>query len=631
MANNGKTSVGISGNTITTLSNEQRAQVVQGTQLSEVIQTLYSLVLFDTATSETLVAPDLDPAKRTQNAEYFFRVPPKVHEFDEPFATSIVCTQDAGKFVESYGSILKSLRISGTTGFRPNKVRSGTIPLLGISDDQIQTLLGSGLTTDVRRLSPREITGHDDIIFLRNIFRKYSDIKHSDELSSRVLLLWRNLKDADYWIVEPEDFRLSQNSASPLTYEYNISLKTLGVFNFSYTPGPDPLAAARDRQRLQARLQEYSQNLLNMFLTISNRINSIQGYTTFVSNTVLSPLLAVINGLNAVKTSAFGVHKGLRDKALTLVSNVEAAITELSSLRQVDQDYLDFIDMFRSLNRVLVTGARVLSEDAVGSSSVSDVAFTLNRMATAYEAAGTITSPRRSPTSSPSFIGLEPTPVSTGSIIVAPGEGIRDIAARVLNDRARWRILVALNRLRYPYISDEGLPDTLGPGDVILFPTSTSSSSLVSTQNASDAENLANTQGSSLTQLPYGRDLRLRSQFVGSQELTDVIINQRGDLSTVAGVPNVEQAVRIKFATEQGELPAHTYFGTKIPIGRKLTQASVNQIRLNALGTLLSDTRVLRVSNLDLTTNNDILALSANVQLTESHDTLSTSFALRRR
>lgn len=634
MANSNGFRVGTPGSTITTLSPETRAQAVQGAQLSEAVQTLYSLVLFNTATNDILEAPGLDPGGRTNNAEYYFRVPPKVHEFDEPFASNIICTQDAGKFVESYGSILKSLRISGTTGFRPNKIRAATIPLLNISDAQIQTLLGGGLNTDTRRISDKEYTGHDDIIYLRNLFRKYSDIKQSDELSSKVIMLWRNLKDADYWIVEPEDFRLSQNSASPLTYEYAISLKTLGVFDFSWSARPDPLMAARDRQRLQARLQEYSQNLLNMFLTISNQINKVQGYSTFISNTVLGPLLATINGLNSVKNAAVGVHRGLRDKALTLVTNVDKALAELSNIQgalDVNEDYLDFIELFRAHRRVLVTASRVLAEPAVADSSVTDVTYTLGRMASAYEAAGTITSPRRSPTDSPSYIGHEPPPTGTGSVIVAPGEDIRDIAARVLDDRSRWRILVALNRLRYPYISADGLPDTLAPGDSILFPRTGAAPSVIGSAISSDAENSANPQGSKLSQLPYGRDLRLYSHVIGTQELTDILANQRGDLSTIAGVPNVEQAVLIKFATEQGELPAHTFFGSKIPIGRRATQANISQVRLNAMGTLLSDTRITRVSSLTVVTNADTLSLAASVELTESHDILSTSFALRKR
>jgi len=389
--------LGSTGNTVTSLSEEQRSQAVQGGQLSEAVQTLYSLVLFDAHANEILEAPGLDPGNRTKNAEYFFRVPPKVHEFDEPFATSIVCTQDAGKFIESYGSVLKALRISGTTGFRPNKVSSSTIPLLGISDSQIKTLLGGGLNTNTRKISAKETTGHDDIIFLRNLFRKYSDLKVSDELSSRVVMLWRNLKDADYWIVEPEDFRLSQSSSSPFTYDYSISLKTLGVFDFSYQTRPDPLVASRSQQRLQARFQEYSQNLLNMFLTISNKINRLQGYTTFVSNTVLGPLLAVINGLNAVKNSAIGVHRGLRDKALTLVTNVVASTAELSNIRgalDVNEDYLNFIDIFRAHNRVIVIASRILAEPVIADQSVNDIGYTLGRMAAAYETAGTLTSPR---------------------------------------------------------------------------------------------------------------------------------------------------------------------------------------------------------------------------------------------
>src|SRR5260221_11898867 len=98
-------------NTITVPSQDQRDAATQGALITDLIQHLYSIVLYDTHLGETIIDPSLDPGARTAYAEYFFRVPPKVHEFDEPFATSIVGTQRGGKYVESYGSIIKALRV----------------------------------------------------------------------------------------------------------------------------------------------------------------------------------------------------------------------------------------------------------------------------------------------------------------------------------------------------------------------------------------------------------------------------------------------------------------------------------------------------------------------------------------
>jgi hypothetical protein len=187
-------------------------------------------------------------------------VPPKVLEFSEPFATNVQATQNGGKYVESYGSIIKQIKVSGTTGLRPNKstttrilgnnVNTSGIPILGsqlqTQANQLGTLLGNGFSNS-SGIPADEATGHDDIIFLRNIFRLYSDIKADDVTSNgstyssrNVVMLWRNIKDLDYWVVEPEEFRIGQSSQSPLTYEYNISFKTLSRFNFTFSL-PDDL------------------------------------------------------------------------------------------------------------------------------------------------------------------------------------------------------------------------------------------------------------------------------------------------------------------------------------------------------------------------------------------------------
>lgn len=611
-------------NTVTRVTEEQRAQAVQGAQLTELIQNLYSIVLYDTQADAVLESPDLDPANRTKNAEYFFRVPPKTHELQEPFATTIQPTQDGGKYVESYGSIIKALRVSGTTGLRPNKSSSPVVPLLNVSEAQLAGLLGNGLNSSPRRIPKDEKTGYDDIIFLRNIFRRYSDLKASDELAGRVVMLWRNIKDADYWVVEPEDFKLSQNAQSPLTYEYSISLKTLSRFDFSYAAPADPLESARSRQRMLSRLQEYGQNILNVFLTISNQLNRVQGFATFLSNTVLAPIVNVINGLNAVKTSAYGVVRGLRTQVLTLESNLTTAIEQLVSSETLEtQD-----SILRNLRRTQILCARILTEPVASESSTADASLLVSRYAAAYETPGGLTTPRRSPEFSPTYIGTETLTDSVGSDVVYPGESLRDVASRLLGDPSRWRILATLNRLRSPFISATGGPGVLAPGDSILFPTQgRGPTSTIGTQNPTN--NQYRGPDDPVVQA-YGRDLLLKSTQVGGAELTDIVLSQSGDLATIQGVPNVEQALKVKFTTERGELPAHPKFGAKYPLGKKATPASFNELRITTINTLVSDTRVEDIRDLRFIAVGDKLAVKVDIALVNARNIVPVTLALRR-
>lgn len=617
------------GNTVTVLSDDQRAQAVRSGQLTELVQSLYSIVLFDTATGEIFKADNdsLDPANRTTNAEYFFRVPPKVHEMDEQFATNVVATQDGGKFVESYGSVFKVVRLSGTTGLRPNKVaRSAGIPSnvnstlstlnLGLPTGQFETFTGSGLNLNRRTIPANEITGHDDIIFLRNIFRKYSDLKQTDQVAGRVIMLWRNIKDADYWVVEPEEFRLSQDSSSPLTYEYSISLKLLSRFSFEFAFDPDPLEERLKPSRLYSRIQEYNQNILNLFLSLSSQINRVRGLGTAVSNLVLSPLLNVATGLSAVRSSASGVERYVYQRTRELEQGLEEALALVVNLFE-PQDPL-----VHDLRRAVVLTARVRIDFASFDGTARDTGATIRRYASPYTTPGTGTTAGRTPRDA-TYIGTETAPAGTATTIVRGGEDIRDLAARILGDRTRWRVLVAMNKLRYPFISTVAAPGVLVPGDTVLYPSTSTSTGMVRTTVAPATEGTAD-------QDLYGRDLRLKTVSVGGVELSDLDLSQRGDLSTISGVPNVLQAIQIKFATERGELPAHQTFGAKFPIGRKATSVSFNDLRLTTLATLNSDNRILSVKDLKFSATGDKLTASAALVLKNSERAENTTFALRR-
>jgi hypothetical protein len=122
----------------------------------------------------------------------------------------------------------------------------------------------------------------------------------------------------------------------------------------------------------------------------------------------------------------------------------------------------------------------------------------------------------------------------------------------------------------------------------------------------------------------------LKSTLTGTDELTDLVLNQGGDLAAIQGTDNVQQAIRIKFMTERKELPAHPKFGAKYAIGRKATPSSFNELRINTLNTLASDTRIAQVRNLQFLSAGDKLAAKVDLVLINARGILSTSLALRR-
>ena len=192
-----------------------------------------------------------------------------------------------------------------------------------------------------------------------------------------------------------------------------------------------------------------------------------------------------------------------------------------------------------------------------------------------------------------------------------------------------------MNDLSAPYISVDGRTGTLKPGDTVLYPSTDvgADAATLNTVNSDDSESSGkdtNTLGPA--QQAYGRDIRLSStlQPASDVDLADLNINNDGDISTIVGIPNVEQALIIKFSTEKGELPAHPGFGASFPIGSKAAVSSINDFRVHTSATLISDSRVREIKNINFVTVGDVLVVNATLLLTSATDSLNTSVSLRR-
>jgi hypothetical protein len=664
---------------VTSLDEKTRDQAVDGGQLSIRIQRLYSLALVDTTKTigDNIVQfPGIDPGGKGRDrlssgkggmgggnfAEFFFRVPPKVHEMDEPFATTIVPTQNGGKYVESHGSILKNVRVSGTTGLRPNKRGPTTIPLLGITTEALSNLIPGDFTAE-RKLPEGEVTGFDDIIFLRNLFRLYSDRKADDTLAGRTIMVWRNAKDLDYWIVEPVGFKLTQSSSNPMTYEYNIQLRTLARFEFNLRPVDDPLQDILARRRFLARLQEYAFNLQRVVLSIANGIDRLDGIGVFAVNTLLGPAVSLARGILAIKESISKFGSRTVHAAQTLLDNLSDALQKIAGVTEqtnlltptapdivIQYPNLQAPDepgvtvrfplqdpLVRDLRRLQVTTTRILTEKTLQDTVAARASQQRDRFVRKYALPTDARLGRGTPytAGSSTFLGNSPPPTSVIEVIVRKNETVRDIAQRCLGDRGRWHELVVLNDLRAPYISDTESVGVLVPGDVILCPAEgpigfDASQININNTTTKDMDNQDESRTGPV-QRAYGRDLRLRTVTVATDvDLTDLVVGQDGDLSTITGIPNVNQAVKLKFATEQGELTTHQFYGSQFPLGSKATSTAFTTFELNVRNTLTSDTRVDSIEDLTMTLVEDIVVVAARLRLIDGNDLLSTDFALRR-
>jgi len=607
-------------------------------QLKPLLKKQYGIFIWDMITNTTHAVTGLNPADAAARPAYYFSMAPKVYEMSDPFATQITPTQSGGKFVESHGSIIKSIRLSGTTGIRPNRSagKFAEIPLIGSALTELDADLDVLLVRDKWKTAPvSEQTGFDDIIFLRNIFRKYSDFRENNTFSNHIVMVFYNAKEGDSWIVEPADFKLVRNASSPLTYEYQIQFSTLAPFGTgAIQPDTvDPLQKVLDVRKIFSRVQEYNNSLRRAFLVVSTQIRRLEGLGVFAETQLLSPIINVTRGLGVIRATGATFGTRLRHNTLVLRDELDNAIDLLTGTPGVEaQDAL-----VRTLRRTQITAARILAEPGVRESANSDATSRQDRYTDAYVTGGTtVQRQRRSPDlgGSSIFIGSTPVTDRVAQDFVNGGEDLRSIAGRLLNDKGSWHILAAMNGLSAPYISSDGRTGTLKIGDPILYPSPDAGidSSTIRPVNTDDSESSGkdtNTLGPS--QQAYGRDIRLASIPVSnSVDLADFKISQQGDISTIVGVPNVEQAIIIKFSTERGELPAHPSFGASFPIGSKATVSSINDFRVHTTATLTSDTRVRDIKNINFVTVGDVLVVNATLLLTNVTDSLNTSVSLRR-
>ena len=631
--------------------------------VDSVVKEMYSIAVVDiTKGTEIPVVDGLDPhgngnGGRIENnkLEFYFTVPPRNISTDEPFATKIIPTQNGGRYIESQGSLIRELKISGTTGIRPNPSLPRSVDILseaglGVLTAPIASVVGPLIDLfgqgdkDTRRISPKERTGYEDVMRLRNIFRHYSDIKKSRSEASKYVMLWRNVKDADYWVVEPMSFQLVQDSKSPLTYEYVITFKTISKFVHNYTPSSrDPLTAMKAASAWVAQVQQSSRECTNTLLVVSASIHRLAGLGVFAENQLMNPLIRTINGVQSIVESVRSVPASAVANWRRLNEDLKASIATLEKSFGFDLDTLssfaDTIDMTAEQTETrdgimpvlnsLRAAQRATRQVLINPKTQSTIQEVSSGKKAALEAAyskatiGSSSLVAPNTKGSSAFLGNQQMAGNFASAQIGPRDTLQSLAQQYIGNRNRWQQLAIINDLKSPYISsDRTLVKTLGPGDFIMYPTTQGGTSLDSINNEdTDQPNQGLTTA---IERAYGIDIRLVSD---AENRTDIYVSTAGDLGTIVGIPNVKQGVSLKFSTERGELPAHPAYGALLRIGSKLNELSFNEFRLNATSTIMSDPRVKSIKKMSFTSQGDILGVQADLVLTNTADGNATAFS----
>ena len=591
-------------------------------------QNLYALAIVDKDFAD-LTAPmsvstlsgAVAKSQEIGGLEVVFKMNPKTLDLEEPASVSITPTQDGGQFIEHQGCIYKNVSITGTTGLRPNRKGTQLIPVFGIPNP-----LAAADVNPETQLPNGEKTGFDDLIELRNLFRKYFDLKADPATSHKAVMVWQNGKEGEFYVVEPQVFRARRQSGSPLTTDYEIQLRTIGRVDYHFFLKKDPRQERSAIHRLNERLTEATRVMTSAFSTLTALVDRTVGVGQATVNNIMSPARAVMDGLTATVTSgsrALAVPRNsialLAGSALEFMESLNVQQGELNAYKQFGMA-TQLSAVLHAYKQIFRVSSRLVAEDALFSRSLTAVVSARSR---AYLNPTTGLRPPRSG-GSRTNVALAASGSATRMARVMGGDNIYTVAQRLLGDQARWKELVIINDLKPPYISPAGNGKTiLRPGDDILFPSESATQTSGITPTINEKPDIFVQR--------LGRDLRLRADAsAGAIDVFDLVLDRHGDLARISGMPNLEQAIHIKFSTEQGTLPTHPTFGIKAPIGTKALLRSMIGFQLNARATLLSDSRIRSVRKLNINSEGNTVTVKADIEVADIDRTVSVGFEARR-
>lgn len=617
---------------------------------------MYSIGIVDITTFpyQAVAIPGADPARNYKgrgSAWFTFPTPPQSYDISEPAATVITPTQDGGKFIESQGSIFKDIRISGTVGLRPAPISNELIPGLaaktGVTLEVPQSLsLGQNASfNDDRGLKPAEITGLDDITFLRNIFRGYWDIKKRNNLARKYVMIWMYAKEGEWYIVEPINFQTTRDSSNPMSWTYTIQLKTLYRFDATLPYKKDKLSAFQELESAWKTLGQVARDVTKAINQISAAIEFAVQLPFNIASDFMGNMIGILSSLanlrNIGKTANNIVRQGIRnlisqDEEIRSLADQIAYGDAAGDKRVFGSTKLGFgkvtptDDAAMSIHKNGMRRAVMLIARSLKRLHATDSLFQGSRQVQVTDYAN-----RYLEDGEPQYSAgspLDPNNISlpdSAEEVEVTGT-IRGMAKLHTGSAENWKLLAMLNDLKYPYISSTRSTGVLQYGDKMLVPKIPDGDDIVN--SVDDTLTDSNRESLSPIVKKYGRDLQLVDEggWGSGEGVADVKVSQRGDLDVIEGVPNVEQGVMIKFGTEQGELAMHPEFGAAFPIGTKLVLGRIQDFAINTRRTFLSDERISDVDRLKVYTSRDRVYVQARASLKGGDLKLPVNFAVRR-
>ncbi len=492
------------------------------------------------------------------------------------------------------------------------QTESSTSNVILTAGDVFTDSFGSGLTkisiagTFGQRLpdNPLSKSGQIAMLKLKDLFKRYLDqlnpvITSDFSSNNRVRMEFYNLKDKEFWIIEPvgDWWTTRRSKGAPFLYRYQLSFVCVSPTSASMYKARDPLQEAKPRflqvafKDHQAVMKAWSDSLKD----VSKQLGDVASSEAYVENQITTPFSLLSNAVADYLASGAQIINfpigTIRDIQLSVRTVQEAIstfnINPITNLSLYDST-LDYL--LTETNRICCT---YLTSSNLFVKTYLSTDFINQQTINIYE-----------------ITNVNITDIlSVNYYTICDGDTLEAIALTLLGDSRFWKMLAQFNNLEYPFIthSGSGLEKTLSVGDKLAVPD-TNSGGFTGNFILNAFSNVVPMEVKT-----FGADFKLDANGdISIIDSTDPTILGH-DYAIIMGVPNFKQAIRIKLNVHRGELLVHPNFGMTDLAGYRTLPFLSSKALSEFKGTLLSDSRVADLTNTKVTISGDILVYGVEI------------------